>query len=107
MIVKNPGKLPQIRRVVTGHDHEGKAIVWLDGPVTNKNASGPSVVSTLMWVTDESPADFTIDTDAGARILGTAPPEGGTRFCVIDFQPGNNGHMHRTDTVDYVICIFG
>jgi quercetin dioxygenase-like cupin family protein len=43
----------------------------------------------------------------GARILGTAPPARGTRFAVIDFPPGNHPHMHRTETVDYVIVIEG
>jgi quercetin dioxygenase-like cupin family protein len=26
---------------------------------------------------------------------------------MMEFQPGNAGHLHRTDTVDYVICIAG
>ena len=43
----------------------------------------------------------------GARIVGTPPPPNGTRFCVIDFPPGNHPHMHRTETVDYVIVIDG
>ncbi len=43
----------------------------------------------------------------GARIVGTAPPANGTRFCVIDFPPGNHPHMHRTETIDYVIVIDG
>ena len=30
-----------------------------------------------------------------------------TRFAVIDFPPGNKPHMHRTETVDYVIVIEG
>ena len=45
--------------------------------------------------------------DMGARIVGTPPPPNGTRFCVIDFPPGNHPHMHRTETVDYVIVIDG
>ena len=100
-------KLPQIRRIVTGHDAEGKGVVWIDGPATNQKFPEPEVTSTLMWVTDETPADFAADLDAGERILGTAPPAGGTRFCVIEFQPGNKSHLHRTDTIDYVICMSG
>ena len=41
--------------------------------------------------------------DMGARIVGTPPPPNGTRFCVIDFPPGNPGRMPRTETIDYVI----
>ncbi len=106
-MIATSSKLPPIRRIVTGHDRDGKAVVWIDEPATNRKSSGPDVASTLMWATDETPADFTGDVDAGGRILGTAPPAGGTRFCVIDFQPGNRGLMHATDTIDYVVCIFG
>lgn len=97
----------QIRRIVTGHDAEGKAVVWIDGPAANRKSPEPEVTSTLMWATDETPADFTANLDAGNRTLGTAPPAGGTRFCVIEFQPGNKRRLHRTDTIDYVICMSG
>jgi naringenin degradation protein FdeH len=97
-----------IRRIVTGHDASGKAVVWIDAPATNHKFPDDHVTSTLMWVTDETPADFTKDEDQGKRILGSAPPPGGTRFAVIEFQPGNEVHgLHRTDTIDYVICISG
>jgi quercetin dioxygenase-like cupin family protein len=26
---------------------------------------------------------------------------------MMEFQPGNAAHLHRTDTVDYVICLAG
>ena len=33
---------------------------------------------------------------------------GGTRFTMMEFQPGNTElRLHRTDTVDYVICVSG
>ena len=63
-----------------------------------------------MWITTTNPADIGIGENAedmGARIVGTPPPPNGTRFCVIDFPPGNAPHMHRTETVDYVIVIEG
>ena len=46
------------RRVVTGHK-DGKGMVLFDGPAPNRKlrqASG--LASTLLWVTDESPADI-------------------------------------------------
>src|SRR5882757_3438604 len=101
---------PPIRRVVTGHDSRNVAKVLIDAPATNAKKPNSGVVSTLMWITDQNPADIgtgeTIE-DMGARIVGTPPPAGGTRFCVIDFPPGNHPHMHRTETVDYVIVIEG
>ena len=45
--------------------------------------------------------------DMGAGILGTSPPRSGTRFAVIDFPPGDQPHMHRTETIDYVIVMEG
>lgn len=101
---------PPIRRVVTGHDANNVAKVVLDGPATNTKYSPAGNVSTMIWCTDGAPADIAIGEpveDLGARILGTAPPKHGTRFAVIDFPPGNKAVMHRTETVDYVICLAG
>jgi quercetin dioxygenase-like cupin family protein len=101
---------PPIRRVVTGHDEANVAKVLLDEPATNAKHPQPGQVSTLMWCTDGAPASIPIGEqpeDMGARILGTAPPRHGTRFTVIDFPPGNQPHMHRTETIDYVIVIEG
>lgn len=99
---------PYIRRIVTGHDENGKATVWIDGPATNHKLPDDKLSSTLMWVTDRTPTDYTLSEDAGARILGTAPPPQGTRFTIIELQPGNELHgQHRTDTVDYCICLSG
>jgi quercetin dioxygenase-like cupin family protein len=101
---------PPIRRVVTGHDaaHTAKAI--MDGPATNAKFPSSGTVSTMIWCTDTTPADISVGEaieDLGARILGTAPPAHGTRFAVIDFPPGNDAHMHRTETIDYVIVLSG
>ena len=99
---------PPVRRVVTGHDANGVAKVLIDAPATN--AKGTEGRSTLMWITEQNPADMAVGEkieDMGARIVGTPPPPNGTRFCVIDFPPGNHPHMHRTETIDYVIVIDG
>ena len=101
---------PPIRRVVTGHDATNVAKVLIDRPATNVKNPDSGVRSTLMWITDQNPADIAVGEtieDLGARIVGTPPPANGTRFCVIDFPPGNHPHMHRTETVDYVIVIEG
>ena len=101
---------PPIRRVVTGHDASNVAKIIFDAPATNAKHPQPGLVSTMMWCTDGAPAAIPIGEhpeDMGARVLGTAPPSHGTRFAVIDFPPGNVPHMHRTETVDYVIVIEG
>ncbi len=101
---------PPIRRVVTGHDGNNVARVLIDGRATNVKIPQPGLLSTMMWCTDGAPAQVPVGEkieDMGARILGTAPPAKGTRFAVIDFPPGNHPHMHRTETVDYVIVMEG
>jgi quercetin dioxygenase-like cupin family protein len=103
-------KFPPVRRVVTGHDANKVAKVLLDAPATNARRPETGIVSTLMWITDRNPADMSVGErfeDMGARIVGTAPPANGTRFCVIDFPPGNAPYMHRTESIDYVIVLNG
>jgi quercetin dioxygenase-like cupin family protein len=102
--------LPPIRRIVTGHDADGVAKVLIDGPASNVRSSRPGSASTLIWSTDETPADIAIGEDVedlGARKLGTAPPANGTRFTINDIPPGRPGLMHRTETLDYAIVLAG
>ena len=63
-----------------------------------------------MWCSDAMPADIAIGDNAedmGARILGTAPPENGSRFIVMEFAPGIASEMHRTETIDYIVMLSG
>lgn len=55
----------QVRRVVTGHDKDGKAIVISDGPApfVHVNPTDPEWYSTDIWRTQETPA----------RIVAAAP----------------------------------
>lgn len=99
---------PPIRRIVTGHDANMKAIVTQDGPATNhKWPSHGMNVSTLIWYADEMPVEIWSDEDYGQRIVQREPEPRGARICMIDFLPGGPGMMHRTDTLDYVICLSG
>src|SRR6266540_1553544 len=102
---------PPIRRIVTGHDDANVAKVIFDGPATNVKPPSPAGhLSTLIWCTDRTPAAIGVGEhieDTGARVLGTPPPARGTRFAVIDFPPGNTPHMHRTETIDYVLVLEG
>ena len=97
-----------IRRVITGHDKDMKAVVIDDGPAGNTRTPVEGLAST-----DSTPADITSDEDMGARVIGTPPPPLGTRFCVHEIQPNTTGTstgaraLHRTDTTDYVIVIQG
>jgi quercetin dioxygenase-like cupin family protein len=102
--------MPNIRRVITGHDSNSVAKVILEGPAANTKRPREGVSSTLMWSSDEMPADIAVGEgveDMGARILGTAPPENGSRFIVMEFGPGVASEMHRTETIDYIVMLSG
>jgi quercetin dioxygenase-like cupin family protein len=99
-----------IRRVITGHDDKNVAKVILEGAATNTKTPREGVASTLMWCSDAMPADISIGEkveDMGARILGTAPPENGSRFIVMEFAAGVVSEMHRTETIDYIVMLDG
>ena len=60
--MENDGKpAGYVRRVVTGHDEHGKAIVVFDGPapLVHAPASRPGYCSTDIWRTNETPARIT------------------------------------------------
>jgi quercetin dioxygenase-like cupin family protein len=98
---------PNFRRIVTTHDADGKPAILTDGNATNHKFPSEKISSTMMWSTDATPTGIGGNEDEGARILGSAPPLNGSRFTMMEFLPGNAGHLHRTDTVDYVICVCG
>jgi quercetin dioxygenase-like cupin family protein len=105
-------KNPHVRRIVTGHDDSGKAIIWMDGDAENSKYPNERMISTLLWCTDSAPADWSQDEDMGARVLGTAPPANGTRFMHSQLLPGSfegpwPEHLHRTDSIDYKVIISG
>ena len=98
------------RRVITGHDADNTARVIIDGMAANAKFPTAGIVSTLMWITDSTPAGMPVGVDAedmGARIVGTPPPPRGSRFCVMEFAPGTRSQMHRTETIDYIVVMSG
>ena len=99
-----------VRRVITGHDGKNVAKVIREGPAANTKTPREGVSSTLMWCTDAMPADIAVGEDAedmGALILGTAPPENGSRFIIMEFAAGIASEMHRTETIDYIVVLKG
>lgn len=95
------------RRIVTGHDARGRALILHDGAAPNVKRRPSGLVSTLLWTTDESPADADRREDRAAREIGIPPSERGSIFRVVDFPPGAKGEMHRTRSIDYGIVIEG
>ena len=98
-----------LRRVVTAHTADGVAYAAIDGEITNLKTGASGSTVRHVWNSKETPADIAIGafTDFGAEPHITPPPHNGTRCAVIDFPPGNTGVMHRTESLDYVICLAG
>lgn len=90
---------PLVRRVVTGHDAEGLAIIR-----TDELAQGERF--TLIWTTEGFPVDNTGDADGGQRDVGITLANG-TVFRVGEIAPGARSPMHRTNSVDYGIVLEG
>lgn len=120
-----------IRRVVTGHEKKGNSIIQLDGSAQNvKLRKANGLISTLLWVEDQTPANNSDEIDKANREIGVAPPEGGSIFRVVEFTPDDetvsneemkielglepncdnpvrHPGMHRTRSLDYAIILSG
>lgn len=100
------GDLPPIRRVVTGHDAQGRAVIRSDdtNPTTIVPAGGARFLQ--IWATRTVPAD------AGDPADGRDLPTGhtiasGSVIRIVDILPGTVSPMHRTSSVDYGLVLSG
>ena len=90
---------PEVRRVVTGHNAEGKSVIAIDEVTSGERF-------TVVWTTDKSPADNLDPEDGGARKVGLVQP-GGSVLRIGELPPGAHSAMHRTHSVDYGIVLEG
>ena len=96
----------QIRRVVTGHDISGRAVVKIDEVARNLVSSRPGATACDVWTTEGFPVDNTGEEDAGLRKTGTTL-DGGTVFRILELAPGVSPRNHRTDSIDYAVVMSG
>jgi mannose-6-phosphate isomerase-like protein (cupin superfamily) len=125
----------RVRRVLTGHDAEGRSTFIADGlaPNVKEMASMPGLALTDLWETGAAPASNAGDKDAAQRPVRLEPPKNGTLLRIVEFPPDSAwrqgadageafksigaGHaqdrrssdpmMHKTSTVDYIIVLKG
>lgn len=125
----------KVRRVITGHDKDGKSVFLTDGTAPNikEMESMPGLALTDLWETIGSPASNNGNADAAARPVRLEPPRNGTILRIVEFPPDSAwrnradartafdsigaGHapdkhsadpmMHKTATVDYIIVLKG
>ncbi|MEO5840462.1 MAG: cupin domain-containing protein [Acidimicrobiales bacterium] len=113
------------RRVETGHDSDGRAVIRSDAaPSGTLRAPNGVAVSELLWLDgpvrsvddgrDRSDGGFPLEPPPGGasfRIISMPPPQPGadvdtTWLRVPGDDPARPG-MHTTDTLDYVVVIDG
>lgn len=123
-------KVAPIRRIVTGHDAQGRSIVVSDSasPHVECILGIPTLASTELW-TDGTPANNVRGGDPVTLPISVPPPANGTTFRVVEFPPdrdwkdslspsaglgkpasgisAKNPMMHRTKSLDYVVVISG
>lgn len=97
----------KVRRVVTGHDENGKAVVKIDDTSSHVVQGRKNMYRQLIWTTEELPVEFSDkDEDLGARDIATTIKDGSV-FRVIEYQPGVAPRNHRTDSIDYAVVLSG
>ena len=125
-----------MRRVVTGHDEEGKSIVVLDGPPAKSIGEDVGGLFEL-WNTDGNLINTKDQIDRADDEILLSPPKNGSKFRYFQINPtpegvpmdvlqnmaadafekiGASHHridtskhpaMHKTDTIDYIILLEG
>jgi uncharacterized cupin superfamily protein len=102
-----------VRRIVTGHDANGKAVVASDERLTAVSRRiGANITGCEIWSTDSMPVDNSAAADAAQRAgfvkrynyVGTGQ---GTVIRITEWAPGHARFTHRTETVDYAILLSG
>jgi hypothetical protein len=126
--------IARVRRVLTGHDAEGKSTIIADGFAANMKEmpAGSGLAVTELWETSV-PAENAGKADAGNRKVRLEPPKHGTLFRIVEFPPdahwqnradardwakaldathapdrsSRDPMMHKTNTVDYIVVLKG
>lgn len=96
------------RRVVTGHDENGKSVFVSDGATPTVKRRG-EVAFFELWNTNAMPAPISglEASEPTDRELALPPRANGTIIRMTTFPPGRRSPMHRTETIDYGIVIEG
>jgi len=126
-----------VRRVVTANDGDGQAQFVFDDNAPNiKVRKAAGWTSTVIWHTQNSPAQFVNDKDRSYGDFNVEPTKCGTIFRVVDFPPESlldstkesnsavldelglksafsddqefaHKAMHSTNTIDYAVVMAG
>ena len=104
----------RVRRIITGHDAEGRAVIAADEEMPSaglaEDAGRTDATFFQIWATHEMPVLLTDEArerqqqGSMTTILGTGA---GTVLRIGVLAPGTRSPMHRTESLDYGICLEG
>jgi mannose-6-phosphate isomerase-like protein (cupin superfamily) len=97
---------PNIRRVVTGHDDQGRARVLIDETVRNVVSPRPGALYSVIWSSEGFPVSNDGDVDPSGKKIATTISNG-TVFRIVSFGSGVAPRNHRTDSIDYAVVMSG
>ena len=125
-----------MRRIITGHDENGKSIVAIDGPPARSIGEEAGGLYEI-WNTEGAGLDASSKKDRADIEIMLSPVESGTKFRYFQINPipegisdeaieaataeafekmgathhrvdtSRNAAMHETDTIDYIILLKG
>lgn len=99
-----------VRRIITGHDPDGRAVVVADELLEARDLSGEGIGLAELWATFEMPvdaSDATLTRQREGSVPTTVANGSGCAFHIGVIAPGGASPMHRTDSLDYGICLSG
>src|SRR5271167_2840437 len=91
-----------VRRVVTGHDAHGKAIIVDDGLVEPTTVTLSPTVYHELWRADSAPT--LPDTGTNGPKTTFFPPAGGYRFFLLTFPPGDDAAPTSKASTSKPVC---
>jgi len=104
----------EVRRIVTGHDANGKAVVTTDERLAAVPRLGrPHIAGCEIWSTEAMPVNNTSEAAEAAQRAGFVKRYNyvgsgqGTVIRITEFAPGAPKFMHRTETLDYALLLSG
>src|SRR5260370_29342556 len=94
----------RVRRVVTGHDSQGRAVATIDEVSQNLRSARPGATACVVWTSQGFPVDNTGGADDGLRETGTTL-DNGTVFLILELQPDNIPRVPPPDSIDYAVIM--
>jgi quercetin dioxygenase-like cupin family protein len=104
----------RVRRIVTGHDRDGRAVIAADEQLPGRglaeDAGRSDATFFQLWATHEMPVEVSDMAAERQREGSMATIIGSGRGTVLRIgvlEPGARSPMHRTESLDYGICLEG